>query len=196
MRIILADGHLLDTNDPESLERFRRNRRELLDSLGSLAYQVCSNTKLSDRIERKYQIKNTTGYSLNALVDYHDPIEIPQHLMIGSEGTLGFISEITCRTIPDPAHKGTALVFFSDIVSACSVVTELQKQQIDAVEIFDRSSLKVFEEQLTAPKHLKSLQGDACALLIETGDRQANVRDSKVSKIIKLLSTKKVLMVP
>ena len=57
MRIIFADGHLLDTNDPESCERFRRNRRELLDSLGSLSYKVCSNTKLSDRIKRKYQIK-------------------------------------------------------------------------------------------------------------------------------------------
>ena len=55
MRIILADGHLLDTNDLASCER--RNRRELLDSLGSLAYQVCSNTKLSDRIKHKYQIK-------------------------------------------------------------------------------------------------------------------------------------------
>ena len=81
-------------------------------------------------------------------------------------------------------------------MSACSVLTELQKQQIDAVEIFDRSSRKVIEEQLTASKHIKSLQGDACALLIETGDQQANVRDSKVSKIIKLLNIKKVLMEP
>jgi D-lactate dehydrogenase len=120
-----------------------------LDSLASLAYQVCSNKELSDRIKHKYQIKNTTGYSLNALVDYHDPLEILQHLMIGSEGTLGFISEITYRTIPDPAHKGTALVLFPDIVSACSVVTELKKQKIDAVELFDRSSLQAIEDQPT-----------------------------------------------
>ena len=32
--------------------------------------------------------------------------------------------------------------------------------------------------------------------MIETGDQQANVRDSKVSKIIKLMSTKKVLVEP
>ena len=66
MRVILADGHLLDTDDPQSCERFRRNHGELLESLASLAYQVCSNTELSDRIKHKYQIKNTTGYSLNA----------------------------------------------------------------------------------------------------------------------------------
>ena len=135
-----------------------------MDSLASLAFQVCNNTELSDRIKHKYQIKNTTGYSLNALVDYYDPLEILQHLMIGSEGTLGFISEITYRTIPDPAHKGTALVLFPDIVSACSVVTELKKQKIDAVELFDRSSFKAIEDQPTAPQHLQGLHEDACAL--------------------------------
>ena len=44
-------------------------------------------------------MKNTTGYSLNALVDFDDPIDVLAHLMIGSEGTLGFISEITYRTV-------------------------------------------------------------------------------------------------
>ena len=74
---------------------------------------------------------------------------------MGSEGTLGFISEITYRTITDPALKGTALVLFPDIVSACSVVTELKRQKIDAVELFDRSSLQAIEDQPTAPKTFK-----------------------------------------
>ena len=39
MRVILADGHLLDTDDPQSCERFRRNHRKLLDSLASLAFK-------------------------------------------------------------------------------------------------------------------------------------------------------------
>ena len=68
------------------------------------------------------------------------------------------------------------------------MITELKKQKIDDVELFDRSSLKAIEDQPTAPKHLKGLHEDACALLIETGDQHANVRDLKVSKIVKLLS--------
>ena len=51
-------------------------------------------------------MKNTTGYSLNALVDFDDPVDILAHLMIGSEGTLGFIGEITYRTVPDHARQG------------------------------------------------------------------------------------------
>ena len=85
---------------------------------------------------------------------------------------------------------------FPEIVLACSVLIELKKQKIDAVELFDRSSLKNIKDQPTAPKHFKGLHEDACALLIETGDQHANLRDSKVSKIIKLLNIKKVLMEP
>jgi D-lactate dehydrogenase len=45
-------------------------------------------------------------------VDYDDPIDILAHLMIGSEGTLGFISEITYHTVPEDPHKASALVLF------------------------------------------------------------------------------------
>ena len=46
-------------------------------------------------------MKNTTGYGLNALVDFDDPVQILAHLMIGSEGTLGFLARsptARCRT--------------------------------------------------------------------------------------------------
>ena len=43
-------------------------------------------------IKKKYRIKNTVGYSVNALIDFHDPIDILIHLIVGSEGTLGFVS--------------------------------------------------------------------------------------------------------
>ena len=115
--------------------------------------------------------------------------------MIGSEGTLGLISEITYKTIPDPAHERTSLVLFPDIVSACLVVTELKKQKVDAVELFDHSSLKAIEDQPTAPKHLKHLHKDICALLSETGVQQANARDFKVSHISNL-SVQEVLEEP
>jgi hypothetical protein len=47
------------------------------------------------------------GYSLNALVDFppDDPIAILKHLLVGSEGTLGFISNVTYNTVPEVHHK-------------------------------------------------------------------------------------------
>ena len=112
MRVVLADGAVLDTSDPASRRGVpRRSHADLLSALGALARETeGATTALADRIRHKFRIKNTTGYSLNALVDYDDPVDILIHLMIGSEGTLGFISEITYRTVPEQPCKASALV--------------------------------------------------------------------------------------
>ena len=47
--------------------------------------------------------------------------------MIGSEGTLGFISEITYRTVEEHADKASALILFDDLETACSAVTLLKQ---------------------------------------------------------------------
>ena len=54
--------------------------------------------------------KNTTGYSLNAFLDHDAPAEILAHLMVGSQGTLGFLAEMTLRTVPEPPARATALL--------------------------------------------------------------------------------------
>ena len=45
-------------------------------------------------------MKNTMGYGLNSLLDHSTPVEMLAHLMIGSEGTLGFVAEAVFRTVP------------------------------------------------------------------------------------------------
>jgi hypothetical protein len=60
-----------------------------------------------------------------------DPVDILAHLMIGSEGTLGFISRVTYHTVPDYAHKASALVFFPDIETACRAVIGLRQHPVD-----------------------------------------------------------------
>ena len=196
MRVLLADGHLLDTGDPESRARFSKTHKTLLQTLADYAARVRNHSTLADRIRKKFQIKNTTGYSLNALVDFEDPIEILQHLMIGSEGTLGFISEITYQTIPDPAFKGTALVLFPNIVAASAATFVLKQQQVDAVELLDRASLRSIEGQPTAPASLKGLEPAACALLIETGASTAEERDAQVQVLLDVLAKETLLAPP
>ena len=89
MRIVLADGSVLDTADPASREAFRARRPDVVAGLAELVARVRSDAALAARIRHKYRMKNTTGYSLNALVDHDDPIDVLAHLMVGSEGTLG-----------------------------------------------------------------------------------------------------------
>ena len=168
MRLVLADGTLVDTGDEASRNALRASHPELLAGLADLVAGVRRNPALAERIAHKFKIKNTTGYSLNALVDYDDPIDALQHLMIGSEGTLGFIAEISYRTVPEYPHKASALVFFPDVGSACEAVARLKTEPVDAVEIMDRAALGSVEDKPGMPAELAGLPADAAALLIET----------------------------
>lgn len=168
MRVMLADGAVLDTSSAASRAAFREERPELVAQIAELAARTRANSALAERIRRKYAMKNTTGYSLNALVDFEDPLEIIQHLMIGSEGTLGFISSITYRTVPDPPAKATALMCFPDVRTACAATTLLRRSGVmSAVEIMDRASLRSVEEKSGMPGFLKGLPEDVAALLME-----------------------------
>ncbi|MBR9827606.1 MAG: FAD-binding oxidoreductase [Oceanospirillales bacterium] len=168
MRMILSNGSVLDTGDPVSVRLFQQQHRGLLDSLGTLAALTRANTELRQKIEHKYRLKNTTGYALNALTDFEDPIEILQHLMIGSEGTLGFISSITYNTVPEHPHKASALVFFDRVRTTCEAVALLKATPVAAVELMDRAGLRAVEQKPGMPDFIRSLPEDAAALLIET----------------------------
>ncbi|MDH3253039.1 MAG: FAD-binding oxidoreductase, partial [Ignavibacteria bacterium] len=168
MRIIFRDGTILDTGDETSRNQFLDSHRVFAGRVAGLASRVKANPLLADRIRAKYKMKNTTGYSLNALVDYEDPIEIIQHLMIGSEGTLGFIAEVTYRTLPELPHKATSLMLFPDIETACRAVPLLKKCPVDAVELMDRASLRSVENKEGMPAYLRTLDTHAAALLVET----------------------------
>jgi D-lactate dehydrogenase len=147
MRILFHDGTLL--------ERFKESHRAQVEDIQQLSETVRSNTELAERIRQKFKIKNTTGYSLNALVDFKDPIDIILHLMIGSEGTLGFASEITYNTVVEHPNKASSLMIFPDIASACKAAAILKKGPVDAAEIMDRASLRSVEGKEGMPGYLK-----------------------------------------
>ncbi len=168
MRIIFSDGSVLDSTNDESRNHFRKHNFEMLNRINTISKRLKTNKELKQRIENKYKIKNTCGYGLNSLIDFDDPIDIITHLMIGSEGTLGFISELSLRTVPDLPHKATALLFIKNIASACSMIPILEKLPVDAAELMDRSSLRTVEGLPGIPKEILVLDNEAAALLIET----------------------------
>jgi D-lactate dehydrogenase len=187
LRIVLADGSLLDTGDAASRERFATSHAPLLDQLAALAADVRANPPLAERIRHKYKLKNTTGYSLNALVDYEDPFDILAHLMIGSEGTLGFISEVVYRTVVEHPHKASALMIFANIEDACRAVFFLKTVNVNAVELMDRAALRSVENKAGMPAFLKTLPETATALLVETRAENEDELQYNVAMIIQAL---------
>jgi len=168
IRVVLADGTVLDTREPASRAAFADKRRDLLRGLATLARGARDDAALAARIRHKFRMKNTTGYSLNALVDFEDPVEVLAHLMIGSEGTLGFISEITYRTVPEYTDKATALVLFDELETACQAVTALASTPVAAVELADRAALRSVQGKPGLPEAIGALGPHGAALLVET----------------------------
>jgi D-lactate dehydrogenase len=183
MRVVLADGCSLDTEDTASIATFRQSHGGLLDELDKLGCDTRANARLAERIRHKFKIKNTTGYSLNALIDYEDPIDILSHLMIGSEGTLGFISRITYNTVVEDPFKASALVFFPDIRTACEAVIRLKPQPVSAVELLDRPALRSVENKPGLPAIMRKLGEEAAALLIEVRAATADGVSEKIAAV-------------
>ena len=168
MRVVLLDGSVLDSADPASRLAFAERRPDLVEGLARLVHEVRADAGLAARIRHKFRIKNTVGYSLNALVDFSDPIDVLTHLMIGSEGTLGFISEITFDTVPDPEHKASALILFDHLEAACRAVTRLKPLPVDAVELADRAAIRSVQDKPGLPEAIAGIGPDGAMLLVET----------------------------
>ncbi len=187
LRLILADGTLLDSGDPASRKAFALSRPDIITALETLAAEVRKDNELVDLIRRKYKIKNTVGYSLNALIDFGDPIDILTHLMVGSEGTLGFISEITYNTVPDHPHKATALVPFTSNHMAAKGVQALHNVGVSAAEFIERKALKCVEHLPAMEPFLPLLSDTSPAVLIEIMAPDEKTLDGEIARAARAL---------
>lgn len=177
---ILASGTCVDTAVADCDAQLRAAEPVLYAQLAQLRDDVRSNPALVDRIRSKYRIKNTMGYSLNAFLDEDEPARILGRLMVGSEGTLGFIESVTYRTIPDAQRKWTSIILYSTIAEACAQVTHWAQQGAAAIELMDEASLtSIASLPHTPPLLARPPRKGATAVLVEFHDVEpsANVGD-------------------
>lgn len=164
---ILPDGKTFSTEKPEDYNRFEQDCTEIYTAIQSMQQQLKSNAELYDRVRKKYETKNTVGYSLNAFIDHDHPLDVLAHLLIGAEGTLGFIAEAVMETVPDYPYKTTAFLYFPDMYAACQAIIPLTNAGAEAVELMDRASLRSIDSLKGVPERLKTLPETAAALLVE-----------------------------
>lgn len=148
VRMVLADGTCLDTGNPESRRAFREKRPDFIRRIEELRDQVRANKSLAERIRYKYAIKNVTGLNILPFIRFDNPFDIIAHLLVGSEGTLAFLSEVTMATEYDYPCKASAMLYFSDIKEACRAVVAMKKLTneqgnwiVKGAELLDKKSL-------------------------------------------------------
>ena len=183
VRMVFADGSVLDTGDEASREAFRAGHPDFIKGIEDLRDEILADKELSDRIRYKYSIKNVTGLNIFPFVRFQDPFDIMAHLLVGSEGTLAFMSQVTMKTLPLPAKEASAMVYFGTIREAAEAVVALRKDidpaVLDAAELLDKRSLASVDDPMLKDYPDKDL---TALLLRVTGagqeDLEANVNRS------------------
>jgi len=164
--VVLPSGTVVDTSQPDSVLAEAEPR--LWRALADLRAQVLADPALTAEIVRQYQIKNTMGYGINALVDHETPTQILAHLIVGSEGTLGFVAEATFNTVPLHKHAATTLLVFPTLRAATDALVDIIATGPATVELMDAASLRA---ALVDPESRNALPAfdivDHCALLVE-----------------------------
>ena len=176
LTFVLPSGTVIDTAAADADARFRQAEPALAEGLLKLKRDLESNRPLAERIRAKYRMKNTTGYSLNAFIDYERPVDIFRNVLVGSEGTLAFIAEAVLNTVPDLPVKVTGFLIFPDLHAACAAIVPLRDAGAAALELLDRASLRSVENQAGVPPTIKTLPEGAAALLVEFQGREESAR--------------------
>lgn len=187
VRFILSNGNIYDTSNKQDYDQFLVKEKEIANGLKAIKKELSNNEILRDKILDKYRIKNTNGYSLNSFLDFNHPLDIFAHLLVGSEGTLAFISNIELKTIPDPPFKSTGLILFPSIKIACNAINAIKSTGVTALELMDYASLKTAKYIADAPYDVNSLPEGSSALLCEFQEDNEELFDDLEKNLISVI---------
>ncbi|AKH81198.1 oxidoreductase [Streptomyces sp. CNQ-509] len=167
LTFVLPSGTVVDTAAPDADERLAAAEPELWSGLLALKAEIEADAELTARIRAKYEIKNTNGYRLDAFLDGATPVQILRGLMVGSEGTLGFIADTVFDTLPLDRHTSTALLFFPTLQAAAAAVPAFNAAGARAVELMDGNTLRASVSVAGVPADWAELPKETAALLVE-----------------------------
>ncbi len=147
LKVILTDGYEY-TIKPLS-------RRDLYGKIAQKDFEGELYKKINDIYEnnkeeiisRKPKVsKNSAGYNIWNIwkkdsngEDIFDPCQ----LIIGSQGTLGIVTEITLRLVEPENHKSMAVLFLNKLDNLGEVLNEILKQNPTTIESFDDKTFKL-----------------------------------------------------
>ena len=111
-------------------------------------------------------VKDVAGYSLT-------------HLIVGSQGTLGIVTEATLRLRPAPPQKQTMLAFFPTIVAAGQAVADMTAAGVEpcTLELMDAVTIAAVDDW-----HNLGLDRSAAALLLVESDRPGSAATDELAR--------------
>ncbi|MFF5408319.1 FAD-binding and (Fe-S)-binding domain-containing protein [Streptomyces misionensis] len=168
LQFVLPSGTVVDTAAPDADQELRGREPQLHAGLLRLRDRVRASAGSRATVERLFSMKNTMGYGLNSFLDHTAPADILAHLMIGSEGTLGFVGEAVFRTVPVLPHTATGLLVLPGLAEATDALPALLAAGARTAELLDAASLRVAQRSPNPVDEVRGLRVERhAALLVE-----------------------------
>ncbi len=162
LQMVLTNGEVVEFDSRENLaatNSFPTLRAQLL--AGRVKRILTQNQQLIEEKQPESKL-NQAGYNL---IDLQQGNQTDlTRLLIGSEGTLGIITEVKLKTESIPRHRGVALLFFHRLETAAHAAVEINKMGIAACDLLDRRLLSLARE--TKVEFQRLIPGDAEAMLL------------------------------
>lgn len=190
LQVVLANGELIETR--------RLNKKELNHKKGLSTFEGEVYRQLDGLISDNFELiqtshkevsKNSAGYDLIDVKRTDGSFDLTP-LLVGSQGTLGIISEIVLSIVPNNMNRTLVVAGFSQIGDSSSVVADILKLEPATIEMVDKHLLEFIEKHY--PNQLKGLLEPPfpeILLLIEFDDLGSSVQSKKVKKLLKILNT-------
>ena len=186
----MTDQHVISTDvvlSDASMARFDPFDSEAWDARGKrpglegAIYRIVEGLleRYAEQIDNGYPktFRTVAGYNLNLIARDEKPNLA--RLIVGSEGTLGVVTEMTLNVVPIPKVKRLAMVHFTELRAAMEAIPALLETDPSAVEVLDKMMLDLARGRSEYRGLLTFVEGDPeIVLLVEySGD---NVRDLEV----------------
>jgi len=162
--VVLADGSNVTFDEFDGGLDKRAQRQGLEGDI----YQSVSGIldEYADEIATRYPntYRHVAGYNLPLLARQQVP-NMAQ-LMVGSEGSLGIISEATLNLVPIPKNKRLAMVHFSELRTAMEAVPTIMESQPSAIEVLDKMLLDLTRDKVEYRRVVTFVEGDPHIVLL------------------------------
>jgi FAD/FMN-containing dehydrogenase len=142
LKIVLADG--------EEYEVKPLDMAGLQKKIASKSYEAELYRKLYEEIKENYEViksakpdvsKNSSGYYLWNVYDKETGTFDLCKLIVGSQGTLGIVTEITFGLVPTPKYSNLLVVFLPNLDKVSNLVNRILPYKPESLETYDDKSM-------------------------------------------------------
>jgi len=142
LRVVFADGNeytVKPLTKPQLVRKMAQGDYE--GTIYKRIFELCEKHYDAIKAARPHVSKNSMGYTLWEVWDRDTGIFDLTKLIVGSEGTLGFVTDITYRLVPARPHSGLLVLFMKNIDDLGEVIPKVLESKPATFESFDDATL-------------------------------------------------------